>query len=259
MKRKKSAGWYVDKINQIPLISREEERQLALIRSNNVKAWQKLIASHLRFVAQMASYFGKVPGLTKEDLIDEGSLGLIKAVRGFDLDRKCKVITYARSWIIHTIGKAISENEKFTKNNLSIEGNCDHGRKNENNDWQESAFVKLLECFPKTADRDIERLVYANLAHRVGMDDSDGNELSADRQLDGESFRIEIDQILNILTEREQKIIRLYFGLWDGRTHTFKEIGEIFGLTNERIRQIKVKALKKLKHPVQQRIIKSCF
>ncbi|MCK4919509.1 MAG: sigma-70 family RNA polymerase sigma factor, partial [Bacteroidales bacterium] len=264
---------YLLEIGKIDLISAEEEVELARrIKKDDRVALEKLISANLRFVVSVAKQYQN-QGLSLPDLINEGNLGLIKAAQRFDETRGFKFISYAVWWIRQSILQALAEQARIVRLPLNKIGSINKINKVFNELEQsferEPTIVEISQVMELAPD-DIKDALRSSGRH-VSMDaplqdGEDGNLYdvflnsdapSPDRELLNESLRKEIERALSTLTYREASIIRLYFGLNGKHPHTLEEIGEEFNLTRERVRQIKEKAIKRLKHNTRSKILKS--
>ena len=264
---------YLHEIGKVDLISAEEEVELARqIKKGNAPALEKLIKSNLRFVVSVSKQYQN-QGLSLPDLINEGNLGLIKAAQRFDETRGFKFISYAVWWIRQSILQALAEQARIVRLPLNKIGSINKINKTfailEQIHEREPSILELAQAL-ELAPEDIKEAIRSAGRH-VSMDAplTDGEEgtmydvmlsldsPSPDRGLLNESLRKEIERALSTLTHRETAIIKLYFGLSGKHPHTLEEIGEQFNLTRERVRQIKEKAIKRLKHTTRSKILKT--
>ncbi len=254
---------YLQEIGQIPLLTPDEEVNLArLIKQGDQESLHRLTRANLRFVVSVAKkYQGQ--GLTLADLINEGNYGLIKAAQRFDETRGFKFISYAVWWIRQAILQALAEQSRVVRLPLNRIGTISKIRKTSARLAQSHERAPNIEELAKELDIDVEKVREAmqHTGRHLSMDapfnDDDDNSLldvlpndedtSPDEILLDESLKIDIERALSMLHPREAEITRLYFGI--GREHplTLEEIGQRFGLTRERVRQIKEKALRKLR------------
>jgi RNA polymerase primary sigma factor len=264
---------YLHEIGKVELLSAEKEVELAKrIRKGDRAALEELIKGNLRFVVSVSKQYQN-QGLSLPDLINEGNLGLIKAAQRFDETRGFKFISYAVWWIRQSILQALAEQARIVRLPLNKIGSINKINKTFSQLEQEyqreptpEEIASILETSPGLVE---DALKVSN--HHVSMDaplrDDDGNSLydvmlnddspSPDNGLMTNSLRKEIERTLSTLGDREAEILRYYFGLNGYRQHTLEEIGDAFGLTRERVRQIKEKAIKKLKNNFRNRLLKA--
>jgi RNA polymerase primary sigma factor len=254
---------YLQEIGQIALLTPQEEVELARrIKQGEQDALHRLTRGNLRFVVSVAKkYQGQ--GLTLADLINEGNYGLIKAAQRFDETRGFKFISYAVWWIRQAILQALAEQSRVVRLPLNRIGTISKIRKTSARLAQTHERQPNIEELAKELEVDVEKVREAlqHTGRHLSMDapfnEDDDNSLldvlpddadtSPDDMLMDESLKIDIERALSLLHPREAEITRLYFGI--GREHplTLEEIGQRFGLTRERVRQIKEKALRKLR------------
>jgi RNA polymerase primary sigma factor len=264
---------YLHEIGKVELISAEEEVELARrIRQGDNLALEKLIKANLRFVVSVSKQYQN-QGLSLPDLINEGNLGLIKAAQRFDETRGFKFISYAVWWIRQSILQALAEQARIVRLPLNKIGSINKINKTFaelEQRYEREPSVPEIATALEVAPDDIKEAIRSSGRH-VSMDAplTPGEEgtmydvilspdsPSPDRGLITESLRKEIERALSTLTYREASIIRLYFGLNGKHQHTLEEIGETFNLTRERVRQIKEKAIKRLKHTSRSKILKT--
>jgi len=261
---KQSIEKYLEEIGGYSPLAPEEEVELArLIRKSNSRALDKLVKANLRFVISVAKeYQGQ--GLPLQDLISEGNLGLIKAAQRFDETRGFKFISYAVWWIRQSILQALAEQSRVVRLPLNRVGAINKvGRALEELEkkfGREPSMDEIAEKMEMTAYEvaDVLKTSARHLSLDEPFKEDEGNSLldilesdryaPPDDMLMQESLQVEIDKVLSTLKPREAEIIRLYFGLDGDRPLTLEEIGEHFKLTRERVRQIKEKALRRLRH-----------
>ncbi len=264
---------YLQEIGRVNLITADEEVLLAQkIKQGDKLALEKLTNANLRFVVSVSKQYQN-QGLTLPDLINEGNLGLIKAAQRFDETRGFKFISYAVWWIRQSILQALAEQSRIVRLPLNKIGSINKINK---------AHAKLEQKFEREpnpeeiadmleiTEREIKESM-KNASRHVSMDapliqDEDNNlydvlkmdeGITPETELLYESLRKEIERAISTLTTREADVIRLYFGLNGSHPMTLEEIGEKFDLTRERVRQIKEKAIRRLKHTSRCKILKT--
>ncbi|RKD19602.1 RNA polymerase subunit sigma [Pelobium manganitolerans] len=263
---------YLHEIGKVDLITAEEEVILAQkIREGDQAALERLTKTNLRFVVSVAKQYQN-QGLTLGDLINEGNLGLIKAAKRFDETKGFKFISYAVWWIRQSILQAIAEQSRIVRLPLNQVGSLSKISKAfsrlEQEYEREPSPEELADTLETTVDKISDTL--SNSGRHVSMDapfvQGEENTLldvlendnpDTDSMLIDESLSEEIKRSLSTLTEREREIIVLFFGLSTNHPLSLEEIGEKFNLTRERVRQIKDKALQRLRHTSRSKILKS--
>ncbi|MGF1586346.1 MAG: RNA polymerase sigma factor RpoD/SigA [Bacteroidales bacterium] len=264
---------YLHEIAKVELISAEEEVNLARrIKKGDEIALAVLIKANLRFVVSVSKQYQN-QGLSLPDLINEGNLGLIKAAQRFDETRGFKFISYAVWWIRQSILQALAEQARIVRLPLNKIGYINKINRTfselEQKFEREPSVLEIAQAL-ELAPKDVKESLKTSGRH-ISMDapinpDEEGtmydillaDDIPApDRELLNESLRKEIERALSTLTYREANIVRLYFGLNGKHPHTLEEIGEAFNLTRERVRQIKEKAIKRLKHSTRNKILKT--
>jgi RNA polymerase primary sigma factor len=264
---------YLQEIGKVELITADEEVALAQrIKQGDREALEKLTKSNLRFVVSVSKQYQN-QGLSLPDLINEGNLGLIKAAQRFDETRGFKFISYAVWWIRQSILQALAEQSRIVRLPLNKIGSINKINK---------AYAKLEQEFEREPNsEEIADMLeitetevkesLKNSGRHISMDaplvqDEDNTMYDVLRNDDGptpetqlmyESLKKEIDRAISTLTPREADVIRLYFGLNQTHPMTLEEIGEKFDLTRERVRQIKEKAIRRLKHTSRSKILKT--
>ena len=264
---------YLQEIGKVDLITAEMEVELAQrIKAGDQIALEKLTKANLRFVVSVAKQYQN-QGLTLPDLINEGNLGLIKAAKRFDETRGFKFISYAVWWIRQSILQALAEQSRIVRLPLNKIGSINKINKTYAFLEQAHERVPSAEEIAKELDMTISDVKESmkNSGRHVSMDaplvegeDSNlydvlrsGESPNPDRELMHESLRTEIERALETLTPREADVVRLYFGLGNQHPMTLEEIGETFDLTRERVRQIKEKSIRSLKHTSRSKILKT--
>ncbi len=265
---------YLSEIGKVQLITPEDEARLARkIREGDHSALEALCKANLRFVVSVAKQYQN-QGLTLGDLINEGNLGLIKAAQRFDETRGFKFISYAVWWIRQSILQALAEQSRIVRlplNKIGYINKINRAFNELEQDFEREPTNEEISVVLGISADDVRDTMRGSGRH-VSMDaplpsgeDSSlldlmpgDEERSPETQLMTESLRREIERALTTLTPREADVIRLYYGLENGTpAKTLEEIGERFELTRERVRQIKEKAIRRLKHTSRSRILKS--
>lgn len=264
---------YLQEIGHEDLLTVDEEVELAQrIRKGDREALEKLTKANLRFVVSVAKQYQN-QGLSLPDLINEGNLGLIKAAEKFDETRGFKFISYAVWWIRQSILQAIAEQSRIVRVPLNQVGSVNKINRVMNKFEQENERRPSVDEIAEKTDIPFEKIedaISVNNRH-VSVDapfvDGEDNSLldvmvnddapMADRMLVIESLREEINRALTSLNERERNIIEAFFGINQTTEMTLEEIGEKFGLTRERVRQIKEKAIRKLRQNTKSKMLKS--
>jgi len=263
---------YLQEIGREELITVEEEVELAQrIRKGDPVALEKLTRANLRFVVSVAKQYQN-QGLSLPDLINEGNLGLIKAAEKFDETRGFKFISYAVWWIRQSILQALAEQSRIVRLPLNQVGSLNKINKAYSKFEQEHerkpSPEELADELDLPADKvaDTLRVAGRHISVDAPFVEGEDNSLldvlinsdspNADRSLINESLSREIERALATLTDREGDIVRYFFGI-GGQEMTLDEIGERFGLTRERVRQIKEKAIRRLRHTSRSKLLKS--
>jgi RNA polymerase primary sigma factor len=263
---------YLQEIGSVPLLNPEEEIELAKkVKDGDEAALEKLTKSNLRFVVSVAKQYQN-QGLSLNDLINEGNIGLIKAAKRFDVTRGFKFISYAVWWIRQSILQALAEQSRVVRLPLNKIGTLNKIGK---------VFSDLEQEFERepSSDEIADMLDMSSFevtntmqmsGRHVSMDepmhDSENNTLMdvieneqqepPDQDLLTESLKIEIQRALETLSAREAEVVKLYFGLDTDHPLTLEEIGERFDLTRERVRQIKEKAIRRLRHASRSNVLR---
>ena len=264
---------YLQEIGKVELISADEEVALAQrIKQGDRIALEKLTKANLRFVVSVSKQYQN-QGLSLPDLINEGNLGLIKAAQRFDETRGFKFISYAVWWIRQSILQALAEQSRIVRLPLNKIGSINKINKayakleqeheREPNAAEIAAMLEITENEVKESLKNSGRHVSMDAPLIQDEDNTMYDVLKSDEsstpesQLLYESLKKEIDRAISTLTPREADVIRLYFGLNSKHPMTLEEIGEKFDLTRERVRQIKEKAIRRLKHTSRSKILKT--
>lgn len=264
---------YLTEIGKVDLITSEVEVELARrIREGDAIALERLTKANLRFVVSVAKQYQN-HGLTLGDLINEGNLGLIKAAKRFDETRGFKFISYAVWWIRQSIMQALAEQSRIVRLPLNRVGSLNKINKTfselEQKFQREPSAEEIADVIGVTTD-DVRDNLKVSGRH-VSMDApfangeenslldvlADDNDISPDTNLIVDSLSVEVQRALSTLTKREAEVISLYFGLNNQNPMTLEEIGEMFNLTRERVRQIKEKATRRLRHTSKSSTLKS--
>ena len=263
---------YLQEIGKEEMISAEEEAELAQrIRKGDQKALERLTRANLRFVVSVAKQYQN-QGMSLPDLINEGNLGLLKAAERFDETRGFKFISYAVWWIRQSILQAISEQSRIVRLPLNQVGSYNKINREISKFEQLNERRPSLDEIAEHIDLPAEKIDEAMSAsgHHVSVDapfvEGEDNSLldvmvnedipSTDKELVMESLKSEIRHALSILTERERKVIEDSYGI-NGQELTLEEIGVKYGLSRERVRQIKEKAIRKLRACTKNKILKT--
>ena len=256
---------YLQEIGREDLITVEEEVELAQrIRKGDRVALEKLTRANLRFVVSVAKQYQN-QGLSLPDLINEGNLGLIKAAEKFDETRGFKFISYAVWWIRQSILQALAEQSRIVRLPLNQVGSLNKISKAFSKFEQENELADELEI-PVDKISDTLKVSGRHISVDAPFVEGEDNSLldvlvnddspMADRSLVNESLAREIDRALSTLTDREKEIIQMFFGIGQ-QEMTLEEIGDKFGLTRERVRQIKEKAIRRLRQSNRSKLLKS--
>lgn len=263
---------YLQEIGHEELLTTDEEVELAQrIRKGDKRALERLTKANLRFVVSVAKQYQN-QGLSLPDLINEGNVGLIKAAEKFDETRGFKFISYAVWWIRQSILQAIAEQSRLVRLPLNQVGSVNKITRELNKFEQEHERKPSVNEIAERVDLPEDKIADAMKANsrHVSMDapiadgeDSSmidflsGDSSNTDRELAIESLKAEVSRILKLLTDKEQKVLRAFFGIDGSPEMTLDEIGEKYNLTRERVRQIKEKALRRLRHNTKNKLLKS--
>ena len=263
---------YLKEIGRVPLLSSEEEIDLAIrIANGDVQAKQRLSEANLRLVVSIAKrYLGR--GMQFLDLIQEGNLGLIKAVDKFDYTKGFKFSTYATWWIRQAITRAIADQARTIRIPVHMVETINKVKKVQSQLLHQNGHEPTPDEIADELDlpvdkvREIMRVAQEPVSLETPISEEEDSHLGdfipddgAPAPADAAShtmLREQLSDVLSTLTPREEKVLRLRFGLEDGRSRTLEEVGKEFNVTRERIRQIEAKALRKLRHPSRSRKLK---
>ncbi len=269
----KSLDKYLQDISKIELITADEEVELAQkIRKGDQKALDKLTTANLRFVVSVSKQYQN-QGLALPDLINEGNAGLVKAAKRFDETRGFKFISYAVWWIRQSILQALAEQSRIVRLPLNKIGSINKINKTysfleqtherppsaeeiaSNLDFTVSNVKQSMKISGKhiSMDAPLREGEVSNLYDVMSSNESP----QADRGLMNDSLNVEVNRVLETLSEKEAKVIRHYYGISQKHPMSLQEIGDAFGLTRERVRQIKEKAIRRLRRTSKNKILKT--
>lgn len=263
---------YLKEIGVVPLLSNEEEKELAIaVENGDLEAKQRLAEANLRLVVSIAKrYVGR--GMQFLDLIQEGNMGLMKAVDKFDYSKGFKFSTYATWWIRQAITRAIADQARTIRIPVHMVETINKLVREQRNLLQElgqdptpEQIAERMEMTPEKV-REILKIAQepVSLETPIGEeDDSHLGDFIEDEVIENPVdyttrvvLREQLDEVLDTLTDREENVLRLRFGLDDGKMRTLEDVGKVFNVTRERIRQIEAKALRKLRHPSRSKQLK---
>ncbi len=263
---------YLKEIGRVPLLSPSEEIELAQrMQAGDTNAKKRLAEANLRLVVSIAKRYGG-RGMSFLDLIQEGNLGLIKAVEKFDYTKGFKFSTYATWWIRQSITRAIADQARTIRIPVHMVETITKVKKvssqllHQNGRDPSAEEIALALDMPVDRVREIMRIAQDPVSLETPIGEEEDSHLgdfipdeNAPEPTEAASLILlkeQINQVLGTLTEREEKVLRLRFGLEDGRSRTLEEVGQMFNVTRERIRQIEAKALRKLRHPNRSNKVK---
>ncbi len=263
---------YLKEIGRVPLLTSEEEIELAKkIQEGDKEAKKRLAEANLRLVVSIAKRYGG-RGMSFLDLIQEGNLGLIKAVEKFDYTKGFKFSTYATWWIRQSITRAIADQARTIRIPVHMVETITKVKKASSTLLHQNGRDPTAEEIAEELDmpvdkvREIMRIAQDPVSLETPIGEEEDSHLgdfipddNAPEPTEAASqvlLKEQINQVLGTLTEREEKVLRLRFGLEDGRSRTLEEVGQMFNVTRERIRQIEAKALRKLRHPNRSNKVK---
>lgn len=264
-----SLGIYFKEIDSIPLMTREEEYELAVkAKQGDVLARDRIVKANLRFVVTVAKKY-QSNAFELNDLINEGNIGLMIAIDKFDPEKGYHFISYAVWWIRQTILKAIYEKGKMIRlpsNKTNDIIKIENARKSLKAKLSEEEELEQVAIMLNMTPLHVQEMMMISkdvfsLDSKVGGDENDSNSLgemledttsvSPEENAIENDMKEQIDNVLSTLTEKEAEILRYRFGLNGKKAMSLKEVGEVFNLTKERIRQIEKKAIKRLQHPTR--------
>ena len=263
---------YLKEIGVVPLLSNEEEKELAIaVENGDLEAKQRLAEANLRLVVSIAKrYVGR--GMQFLDLIQEGNMGLMKAVDKFDYSKGFKFSTYATWWIRQAITRAIADQARTIRMPVHMVETINKLVREQRNLLQELGQdptpEQIAERMDMTPDkvREILKIAQESVSLETPIGEEDDSHLGdyiedevIENPVDYTTrvvLREQLDEVLDTLTDREENVLRLRFGLDDGKMRTLEDVGKVFNVTRERIRQIEAKALRKLRHPSRSKQLK---
>ena len=261
---------YLKEIGVVPLLSNEEEKELAIaVENGDLEAKQRLAEANLRLVVSIAKrYVGR--GMQFLDLIQEGNMGLMKAVDKFDYSKGFKFSTYATWWIRQAITRAIADQARTIRIPVHMVETINKLVREQRNLLQELGQDPTPEQIAERMTPDNVREILKIAQEPVSLetpigeeDDSHLGDFIEDEVIENPVdyttrvvLREQLDEVLDTLTDREENVLRLRFGLDDGKMRTLEDVGKVFNVTRERIRQIEAKALRKLRHPSRSKQLK---
>lgn len=267
---------YMRQIGSVNLLTADQEKEIGLrIAAGDILAKQELIEANLRLVVSVAKKYNNHSGISFLDLVQEGNMGLMHAVEKFDFTRGFKFSTYATYWIKQYISRAIADQGRTIRVPVHIVEANNLINRTERQLTQQLGRKATPEEVAKELDMDMEK--YTNIIEHskslLSMDktvnddeDTDMNELvgdsravSAEDKMRKEATRAEVIKVFDSLDEKEKEVMILRFGFDDGEAKTLEDVGELMGLTRERVRQLEIKALRKLRQPARANAIKEAM
>jgi RNA polymerase primary sigma factor len=270
-----SFNLYLKEIAKFKPLKREEEHDLIIkVKKGDKEAMRKLVESNLRFVVSVASNY-RNQGMPLSDLVNEGNIGLIRAGKRFDETKGYKFISYAVWWIRQAILQAMSEQSRIMKlplNRVSTIHNIGKIVNKLEQQYKRYPTTEEIADYLKIDESDVREAFAIGSGHSSldsPFDNEDDSTLldlisneqtpSPDENIDGYFLSNEISELLGTLKKREAEVLRLYYGIDCDRSHTLEEIASKYGLTRERIRQIKERAIKRLKHPSRNALLRKFY